>query len=84
MKKNYYDISDIALLQAYILELFKLSNKCEHSLKFTKEYLEEKFDEGTKNEILEFLQQRGIDCDCGIIDKLNIADEDEAIQRAKH
>lgn len=84
MKKNHFDISDIALLQAYILELFKLSNKCEHSLKFTEEYLNEKFTEDAKQEILNFLEERGVDCDCSIINKLNIAEGEEAQKRTEH
>ena len=84
MKKNHFDIADIALLQAYILELFKLSNKCETSLKFTKEYLSEKFTENTKAEIINYLEERGVDCDCGVINKLNISEEEEAIKRTEH
>ncbi len=70
-KKNLFKPIDLALLQAYLLEIFDQENKCEKSFKFSEWYLENKFNSDVKNSIFEFFNRNGINCDCEIIQKIN-------------
>jgi hypothetical protein len=67
-------IHKLALLQAYLYQVFTLENHCENSFDHTKWYLDEKCSETEIKNTIEFFKQIGLKCDCDIINKFNLKD----------
>ena len=65
-------IHHLALLQAYLYEIFGGEKKCEKDFKYTKWYLEENFSKKTIEQIIKFFNQEGLNCDCDVIKKLDL------------
>lgn len=65
-------IHKLALLQAYLYQVFTLEKHCENSFSHTKWYLEEKCSEMEIKKTLEFFKQLGLMCDCDVINKLDL------------
>jgi hypothetical protein len=76
MNKDNMPISihKIALLQAYLYEIFNLKNQCTQSFSNTIWYLRENHSEAEINEILEFLKSKNANCDCEILTNLDLRD----------
>ena len=62
----------LALLQAYLYEMFTLEHKCELSLKHTQWYLSQKFLPEEIDVFMSFLKDRDLKCDCDILRKLDL------------
>lgn len=65
-------IHQLALLQAYLYEIFEAEKRCEKNFKHTKWYLKDKHSEKTIEKIVEFFNQEGLNCDCDVIRKLDL------------
>jgi hypothetical protein len=65
-------IHKIALLQAYLYQVFTIENQCKKSFENTKWYLRENHTESEINKILEFFKSRNANCDCEILTKLDL------------
>jgi|GEM_PF-1346606 hypothetical protein len=65
-------IYKLAFLQAYLYEIFSTEKKCEKNFKYTVWYLHENFSENEIDRIINFFNEQGINCDCGIIKKLDL------------
>lgn len=57
----------LSKLQIYLLEVFELQGKCEHSFKHTEWYLEKKLVPEQVQEFKEFLASQKVNCDCGVL-----------------
>lgn len=64
----------LALLQAYLYEIFDAGKHCEHNLKYTEWYLNHNFSENEIVSIMNFLNESGMECDCDIINKVDLRD----------
>lgn len=62
----------LALLQAYLYQVFTLEKHCENSFAHTIWYLEEKCSEIEIKKTLEFFEKLGLKCDCDVINKLEL------------
>lgn len=60
----------IAMLQAYLYEIFSTDKKCEKNFKYTEWYLKENFSEEEIAAVIEFFKDKDLHCDCGILKKL--------------
>lgn len=67
-------IYKLAFLQAYLYEIFSTEKKCENNFKYTEWYLNENFSENEIDKIINFFNKQGINCDCGVIKKLDLKD----------
>ena len=62
----------LALLQAYLYQVFSLENSCKGNFKNTEWYLKENFSPEQSKSILKFFESLGLKCDCDVINKLNL------------
>ena len=65
-------IYQLAILQAYLYEIFSLEGRCEKNFENAEWYLKEKFTDKEVDSILEFFSSFGLKCDCDIIHKLDL------------
>ncbi len=65
-------IHHLALLQAYLYEIFGGEKKCEKDFTYTRWYLKEKFLLKDIEMVIAFFKEKGIGCDCDILKKLNL------------
>jgi len=65
-------IHKLALLQAYLYEVFGTEKKCEKNFKYTEWYLSENFSKNEIEKILKFFEEEDVHCDCGILKKINL------------
>ena len=72
-------IHQLALLQAYLYEIFVGEKRCEKDFKYTKWYLKENFTNKQIDSIFEFLKSYGFKCDCDIIKKLDLSEISDGI-----
>jgi hypothetical protein len=72
-------IYKFALLQAYLYEIFIAEKRCEQNLNHTEWYLAKDFSEEKIEEIVKFFNNEGIQCDCDVINKLELKDFSEGI-----
>jgi len=74
MKKNELPIAiyQLALLQAYLYEIFSIDKKCEKNFKYTEWYLRDNFSAEEVDAIIKFFKDEGINCDCDILRKLDL------------
>lgn len=71
-KKLPIPIYQFAMLQAYLYEVFSTEKKCESNFKYTEWYLKEKFSENEITNIIQFFKDNGLNCDCGILKKIDL------------
>jgi len=64
----------LAFLQAYLYENFSTEKECENNFKYTEWYLKENFSENEIEKIIKFFNNEGVNCDCGVIKKLDLKD----------
>ncbi len=62
----------IAMLQAYLYEIFSTEKKCEKNFKYTEWYLKDNFTEEEIVAVIKLFKDKGVHCDCGILKKLDI------------
>lgn len=62
----------IALLQAYLFEIFASNKKCEENFKYTEWYLTQNFSEEEIEKMLKFFNESELKCDCDIITKIDL------------
>ena len=67
-------LNRLAFLQAYLYEIFSTEKKCENNFKYTKWFLNENYSENEIREIINFFNRQGVNCDCGVIKKLDLRD----------
>lgn len=79
-KKDKLDPNDLAFLQGYLVEMFSHQTKCEENFRYTNWYLDQKYEETVKETVFNYFETKGIECDCGVVEKLNY-DELELITR---
>lgn len=60
------------MLQTYLLEIFSHAKKCAHNFENTEWYLNQKLDEKSKKEIMDFFKSSDIKCDCEVLNKIEI------------
>jgi len=65
-------IYQLALLQAYLYEIFSSEKECQKNFKYTEWYLNENFHQDEIEKIIDFFNKEGLSCDCGIIKKLDL------------
>lgn len=65
-------IHQLALLQAYLYEIFGGEKECEKNFKYTKWYLKENFSDLEIEEIMKYFALQSLSCDCDILNKLDL------------
>lgn len=65
-------IHRLALLQAYLYEVFSNETKCEENFKYTEWFLNENFSKTETNNLLQFLSEKEVVCDCDILKKIDL------------
>lgn len=65
-------IHQLALLQAYLYEIFGGEKKCEKNFKYTKWYLSGNFTDLEIEEIMKYFAFQSLSCDCDILKKLDL------------
>lgn len=65
-------VHQLALLQAYLYEVFAYEKQCHKNFSNSEWYLRQKHNEEVVNSILEFFRSNNINCDCDIINKFDI------------
>ena len=65
-------VHQLALLQAFLYEIFGGEKKCEKDFSYTKWYLKEKFSPKDIEMIIAFFKEEEIGCDCDILKKLDL------------
>ena len=65
-------IHQLALLQAYLYEIFGGEKKCEKNFKYTKWYLKENFSEIELESIFIFFKEKELYCDYDVIKKFDL------------
>jgi len=65
-------IHRLALLQAYLYEIFGGEKKCEKNFKYTKWYLKENFTDPEIEEIIKFFKNGNLNCDCDVLKKFDL------------
>lgn len=69
----------LALLQAYLYEIFTTEKRCEQNLKHTDWYLTQNFSEKDIEKIFQLLKYKEIQCDCDVIKKLDLKELSKGI-----
>jgi hypothetical protein len=69
-KKDRFTDIDMALLQAYLHEMFTHQTSCKENFTYTEWYLEEKYSDSIKEQVLKKIKEAGINCDCGVVEKI--------------
>lgn len=64
----------IAFLQAYLYEVFGFENQCKKSFENSEWYLKEKHNEEDVKLIFDYFRFKNINCDCDIINKIDLRD----------
>jgi len=67
-------IYQLALLQAYLYEVFTAEERCEENFTHSKWYLKKNFSKEKIEEIIKFFNNKGIKCDCDVIKQLDLKD----------
>lgn len=62
----------LALLLAYLYEIFINEKRCEQNFKYTEWYLTQNYSTNEIELMLKFLREAGLKCDCDIIKKLDL------------
>lgn len=73
--KNYelpIPIYQIALLQAYLYQTFKIENQCSKNFDHTKWYLLDNYNEEEVYSIIDFFISNGVKCDCDLLSKFDL------------
>ena len=83
-KRDKFSLYDIALLQAYLLQVFEMEDRCRNSFKHTEWYLSEKYEESVRIEILDYLKSKGAACDCEVLSKINVTTDDNVSKKYIH
>lgn len=65
-------VYQLAMLQAYLYEIFDNEKECEKNFKYTEWYLRDNFSNQQIFSILKFFKQNDVNCDCGILKKINL------------
>ena len=76
-KKENFSSIDMVLLKAYLIELFEHESGCSHNLNRTEWYLSEKYQDTIKANILKYLNNNKIECDCQVIVKVDSMSNEE-------
>lgn len=71
-KKTPIPIYKLALLQAYLYQVFTLEKHCENSFAHTEWYLGENCSKIEIKNTLYFFEQLGLKCDCDVINKFEL------------
>lgn len=66
--------NDLTFLQAYLYKTFSLENRCNDNFDYTEWYLKERYSQEEINAIVNFFKGKGINCDCDIINKLELGE----------
>ncbi len=74
MKNIPLPIHQLALLQAYLYEVFSYEKQCEKSFDNAEWYLRDKHNEEKVKSIFDFFRSKNINCDCDIINKIDLRD----------
>lgn len=72
MKNIPLPIHQIAFLQAYLYEVFSFEKHCKSSFENSEWYLKEKHNKDDVKLILDFFRSENINCDCDIINKIDL------------
>ena len=67
-------IYQLALLLAYLYEIFTAEKSCEQNFRHSRCYLTKNFSEEKIEEIIKFFNNKSIKCDCDVIKKLDLKD----------
>lgn len=62
----------LALLQAYLYEIFTTEKRCEQNFKYTDWYLTQNFSGKDIEKIFQLFKDKDIKCDCDVIKKLGL------------
>jgi hypothetical protein len=65
-------LHQLALLQAYLYEIFGGEKNCEKNFKYTKWYLSGNFSDLEIEEIMKYFDLHSLSCDCDILNKLDL------------
>jgi len=65
-------IYEIAFLQAYLYQIYTLESNCKKDFGNTLWYLNEKYTYEEVNSIMTYFKSHGFECDCDIINKLDL------------
>ena len=74
MKNIPLPIHQLALLQAYLYEVFSYEKQCRKSFDNAEWYLRDKHNEEKVESIFDFFRSKNINCDCDIINKIDLRD----------
>lgn len=72
-------IGEIALLQAYLYQIFTTQSDCKSSFTNTEMYLNDKYNSDEVNSILNYFKENGLQCDCDIIYKMDLKEISKGI-----
>jgi len=70
-------IHKLALLQAYLYEIFSTEKECKKNFRYTEWYLIENFPPKDIEQIIGFFNKEGMSCDCDILKKLDLREYSE-------
>lgn len=73
MRDKQINPEDIALLQAYLVEVFSFEEGCRNNFKHTEWYLEQKLGKEKKEQYLDYIINSGAKCDCDVIKKIDLS-----------
>ncbi len=67
-------INQLVLLQAYLYEVFSYEKRCRNSFDNSEWYLRDKHNEEKVKSISDYFRSKNINCDCDIINMINLKD----------
>ena len=67
-------INQLVLLQAYLYEVFSYEKRCRNSFDNSEWYLRDKHNEEKVKSISDYFRSQNINCDCDIINMINLKD----------
>ena len=72
-------IHRLAYLQAYLHQIFTLDSNCKMNFDNTKWYLKETHTDEEVNSTIDFFKNKGLKCDCDIINKFDLKEISKGI-----
>ena len=78
------NLADIAFLQAYLISIFQYENECAKDFNHTEWYLNQKLSRELKEIYMDFIKSRGAKCDCDVLHKIDLKNEDEFYNLVNH
>lgn len=67
-------IYKLALLQAYLYQIYSQVNACKENFENTEWYLNENFSTEDRKNIFQFFDRLGLKCDCDVMRMLDLKD----------